>query len=76
MSVPVLVHQPTPDRTVAVWPDLAPDPTSINSTQKDPVDAEHQPTELVLMEFVEPGGVAAGYRSSRSRSLLVSRSSM
>jgi hypothetical protein len=35
-----------------------------------------QPTDLAHMEFVEPGGVAAGYRLSRSRSLLVSRNSM
>jgi hypothetical protein len=39
------------------------------------IDAEHQATDLVLMEFVG-WGVAAGYRLSRSRSLLVSRSSM
>jgi hypothetical protein len=50
--------------------------SSTNSTQGYCLDGDHQPTDLVLMEFVEPGGVAVGYRLSRSRSLLVSRSSM
>ncbi len=43
MSVPVSVHQPSPDRTLAVWLDLAPDLSSRESTQDYWVDAEHQP---------------------------------
>ena len=76
VSVCVSAHQPSSDRTLAVWLDSAPDLSCNDSTQGNCVDAEHQATDLVLMEFVEPGGVAVGYRLSRSRSLLVSRSSM
>jgi hypothetical protein len=48
MSVPVSVHQPAPDRTVAVWLDSSPDLTSINSTQAHWVDGEHWPTDLAV----------------------------
>ena len=47
MSVPVSVHQPVPDRTLAVWLDLAPDLSCTDSTQAYWVDGEHQPTDLV-----------------------------
>jgi|GEM_PF-4708575 len=48
MSVSVSVHQPVPDRTLAVWMDSAPDLTCIDSTQAHCVDAEHQPTDLAV----------------------------
>src|SRR5829696_10152393 len=48
MSVPVSVHQPAPDRTLAVWLDSTPDLSSTNSTQADCMDGEHQPTDLVV----------------------------
>jgi len=48
VSVSVSVHQPSPGSTLAVWLDSAPDLSSTNSTQADCVDAEHQPTELVV----------------------------
>src|SRR5215203_5136816 len=54
VSVPVSVHQPALDRTVAVWLDSAPDLSCTDSTQAYCVDVEHQPTDLVPMEFVEP----------------------
>jgi hypothetical protein len=75
VAVRVAVHQPSPDRTLAVQLDSTPDLTSVNSTQADCVDGEHQPTELALcfMEFRE---LAAGYRLSCSRIFRVSRSSM
>jgi hypothetical protein len=43
MSVPVSVHQPAPDRTLAVWLDSTPDLSSTDSTQAYWVDGEHQP---------------------------------
>jgi hypothetical protein len=48
MSVPVSVHQPAPDRTLAVWLDWAPDLSSTDSTQAHCVDGDHQPTDLVV----------------------------
>jgi hypothetical protein len=48
-----------------------PDPTG-----SDQIDVEHQATDLALQSAWEPGVLAAGYRLSRSRSLLVSRSSI
>jgi hypothetical protein len=48
VAVSVAVHQPAPDRTLAVWLDSTPDLSCTNSTQADWVDVEHQPTDLVL----------------------------
>jgi hypothetical protein len=48
MSVPVSVHQPALDRTLAIWLDSAPNWSSANSTQAYVVDAEHQPTDLAV----------------------------
>jgi hypothetical protein len=48
LSVPVSVHQPSPDTTQAVWLDLAPDLSRTDSTQSHCVDAEHQPTDLAV----------------------------
>jgi hypothetical protein len=45
----VLVLQPLLDRTQAVWLDLAPDLSSINSTQAYCVDVDHQATDLVVV---------------------------
>jgi hypothetical protein len=75
VAVRVAVHQPAPDRTQAVWLDLAPDLSSTNSTQAYCVDVEHQPTDLALWGS-GAREVAAGYRPSRSRIFRVSRSSM
>jgi hypothetical protein len=49
MSVPVSVHQPSPERTQAVWLDLAPDLSCMNSTEAYCVDGEHQPTDLAVV---------------------------
>ena len=48
MSVPVSVHQPAPDRTLAVWLDSPPDLSSANSTQGYWADVDHQPTDLAV----------------------------
>jgi hypothetical protein len=48
VSVPVSVHLPASDRTLAVWLDLAPDLSSADSTQAYCVDVEHQPTDLAV----------------------------
>ena len=64
------------DPSGSVWTDEASNVSRPDRSGADQIDAEHQATDLVHMEFVEPGRVAAGYRLSRSRSLLVSRSSM
>jgi hypothetical protein len=64
------------DPSGSVWIDEVSNLSRPDRSGADHSDLEHQATDLVLMEFVEPGGVAAGYRLSRSRSLLVSRSSM
>ena len=40
MSVPVSVHQPAPDRTLATWLDTTPDLSSTNSTQHYAVDVD------------------------------------
>ena len=48
MAVSVAVHQPVPDRTQAVWLDLAPDLSCTDSTQAHWVDVEHQPTDLAV----------------------------
>ena len=48
MSVPVSVHQPAPDRTLAVWLDSAPDLSSTDGTQAYCVDGDHQPTDLAV----------------------------
>jgi hypothetical protein len=50
MAVPVAVHQPAPDRTLAVWLDSAPDLSSTDSTQAHWVDGEHQPTDLAVCD--------------------------
>jgi len=69
VSVPVSVHQPAPDRTQAVWLDLAPDLSSTNSTQAHWVDGEHQPngvgSQLVGVVIVEvwAGGRPVGEHS-------------
>jgi hypothetical protein len=63
------------DLSRSVQIDEASNLSSPDPSGADQIDAEHQATDLVLMEFVSLG-VAAGYRLSRSRSLLVSRSSM
>jgi hypothetical protein len=44
----VAVHQPSPDRTLAVWLDSTPDLSCTNSTQAHCVDGEHQPTDLAV----------------------------
>ena len=64
------------DPSGAVWTDGASNVSRLDRSGADQIDAEHQATDLVLLDLVEPGRVAAGYRLSRSRSLLVSRSSM
>src|SRR5215212_8843497 len=46
MSVPVLVHQPAPGRTLAIWP--APDLSCKDSTRDHCVDVDHQPTDLAV----------------------------
>src|SRR5215212_9939920 len=48
VAVPMAVHQPAPDRTVAVWLDLAPDLSCKDSTKDHCVDVEHQPTDLAV----------------------------
>jgi len=48
MSVPVSVHQPIPDRTLATWLDSAPDLSSADSTQAHCLDGDHQPTDLAV----------------------------
>jgi hypothetical protein len=48
VSVCVSVHQPAPDRTLAVWLDSSPDLSCTNSTRGYWVDAEHQPTDLAV----------------------------
>ena len=48
MSIPVSVHQPSPDSTAGYWLDLTPDLSSANSTQPHCLDAEHQPTDLAV----------------------------
>ena len=42
-SVPMSVHQPSPDWTLAVWLESTLDLSCIDSTQAHCVDAEHQP---------------------------------
>jgi hypothetical protein len=48
VSVRVLIHQPGPDRTLAVWLDSTPDLSCPNGIRAHGVDVEHQPTDLVL----------------------------
>jgi hypothetical protein len=48
MSIPVSVHQPSPDSTAGYRLDLTPDLSSANSTQPHCLDAEHQPTDLAI----------------------------
>jgi GNAT superfamily N-acetyltransferase len=48
MSVPVSVHQPAPDRTLAVCLDSTPDLSCTNSTQAYCMDVDHQPTDLAV----------------------------
>jgi hypothetical protein len=48
MAVRVAVHQPSPDRTLAVWLDSTPDLSSANSTPAYCVDVKHQPTDLAV----------------------------
>src|SRR5829696_9625507 len=55
------VHQASPDRTLAVWLDLAPDLSCTNSIQDYCLDVEHQPTDLATA-VGQPSG-------SRSRSI-------
>ena len=63
------------DLSGSVQIDEASNLSSLDPSGPDQIDAEHQATDLAVMEFVA-WGVAVGYRLSRSRSLLVSRSSM
>src|SRR5215208_3047532 len=60
------------DRSGSVWIDEASNLSRPDRSGADQIDAEHQATDLAVREFVEPDRVAAGYRLSRSRSLLVS----
>jgi hypothetical protein len=46
--VRLAVHQPAPDRTLAISLDSAPNLSCTNSTQAHCVDAEHQPTDLAV----------------------------
>jgi hypothetical protein len=48
MAVRVAVHQPSPDRTLAVYLDSTPDLSCTNSTQDHPLDVDHQPTDLAV----------------------------
>jgi len=48
MAVRVAVHHPSPDSTWDNWLDSTPDLSSVNSTQADWVDVEHQPTDLAV----------------------------
>jgi hypothetical protein len=48
VAVRVAVHQPVPERTLAVWLDSTPDVSCTNSTQVYCVDVEHQPTDLAV----------------------------
>src|SRR5213083_2664160 len=62
--VRVAVHQPAPDRTLAVSLDSTPDLSSTNSPQAHCVDAEHQATDLAV--GVRPRGVDAGRLRART----------
>src|SRR5215218_699393 len=53
------VHQPSPDRTVAVWLDSASDLSCTDSTQAHCVDVEHQPTDLAVRVRIPRGTHAA-----------------
>jgi hypothetical protein len=46
MAVRVAVHQPLPDKALAVWLDSTRDLSSTNGTQAHSVDVEHQATDL------------------------------
>ena len=48
MAVRVAVHQPSPDRPLAIWLDSAPELSCTDSTQAHGVDVEHQPTDLMV----------------------------
>jgi class 3 adenylate cyclase len=48
MAVRVAVHQPVPDKALAVWLDSTPDLSSTNGTQAHSVDVDHQPTDLAV----------------------------
>src|SRR5688572_14850247 len=55
VSVSVSVHPPAPDGTHAIWLDLASDLSCTNNTRPHWVDAEHQPTDLVVVLAVAGG---------------------
>jgi hypothetical protein len=76
LIIPLIIHTIRRDLSGSVGIDEASNLSSPDPSGADQIDAEHQAPDLALPEFVEPGDVAAGYRSSRSRSFLVSRSSM
>jgi hypothetical protein len=63
--VRVAVHQPSPDSTLAVSLDSAPDLSSTNSTQAHWVDVEHQPTDLAVGVF----GSLAARQTRRSEAI-------
>jgi hypothetical protein len=46
--VRVAAHQPSPDKTLAVWLDSTPDLSSTSGTQAYVVDVEHQPADLMV----------------------------
>jgi hypothetical protein len=74
MSVPLSVHQPVPDRTLAVWLDSTPDLSCTDSTQAYCVDGEHQPTDLVVggHSLILSGHVCSCRRAADRRLLAVS----
>jgi hypothetical protein len=65
------VHQASPDRTLAVWLDSAPDLSCTNSTQPYVLDAEHQPADLAvwgvgsLIDGLGPGRSWLGVRAKK-----------
>jgi hypothetical protein len=48
VSVSVSVHEPVPDRTLAISLDLAPDLSCTDSIQDHYMDVDHQPTDLAV----------------------------
>jgi hypothetical protein len=76
LIIPMIIQTILLDPSGAVWTEAASNVSSPDPSGADYSDAEHQATDLALMEFVEPGRVAAGYRLSRSRIFRVSRSFM
>jgi hypothetical protein len=56
VSVSVSVHEPLPDRTLAISLDLAPDLSCTDSLQDHCLDVDHQPTDLAVGSSLDRSG--------------------